>query len=86
MKLGLKLALGALVLSWSCHDPTYPESPAGCSEACQRGVELGCEYSLPSPSGQPCETICVNAEENGRMWNTPCLMGASSCDEADACM
>jgi hypothetical protein len=84
----LSILVATVLLSTGCSpkaDPNYPDSPEGCAAACEHGRDLGCEFAQPSPRGVACEVICQNAEDEGRMWQTPCLAKAESCEQADRC-
>jgi len=64
--------------------PVTPVRPAACPEACEKGAELGCVWATPTPKGATCIEVCESANRI-LPWNTECLWGARTCEEADAC-
>jgi len=73
------------ILSAGCAPvPVTPVRPAACSEACAKGDELGCVWATPTPKGATCIEACESANRI-LPWNTECLWGARTCEEADAC-
>lgn len=71
----------------SCTPAADPKPLDECAQMCEHGSSTlgGCEFSLPSDDGAPCETICRNSRKNGRVWDAECILEAIHCDVADDC-
>ena len=73
----------------ACHpvpDPVMPVTDATCSQVCNRGRELDCEFSKDTPAGSRCEDVCQNVMDSGIVtWDLDCMASSGSCEELNRC-
>ena len=88
----MKRLLLALCLCSSCAGCPPTPTPArdagphySCVTICQRGVEMGCKWSNPTPAGAECYDVCANAIEFGIGWDLSCRSTAQTCAAVDKC-
>lgn len=77
----------------ACH-PLPPDNPDpkpdpsityGCSSACERQRELGCEVSTPTAKGALCAAVCLNTMEGPPAvhWDVACMSEATNCGQCE---